>query len=115
VTPSVWAGLLAGVALVRSAGGVPVEALAARLGWSAMEVEQVRPVLKRHARVARHLVAPAIASATAAVVVARGEPGVVARCVADPLRFRLAGVGSLCCPRTRPHWATCHMDTNAHI
>jgi hypothetical protein len=59
VTPSVWAGVLAGVVLVRGAGDVPVEVLAARLGWSAVEVEQVRLVLKRHARAARRLAAPA--------------------------------------------------------
>jgi hypothetical protein len=59
VTPSVWAGVLAGVVLVRGAGDAPVGALAARLGWSAVEVEQVRLVLKRHARAARRLVAPA--------------------------------------------------------
>jgi hypothetical protein len=58
VTPSVWAGALAGVVLVRDAGDVPVEALAARLGWSVVEVEQVGVVLKRHARAARRLVAP---------------------------------------------------------
>jgi hypothetical protein len=54
--------VLAGVVLVRGAGDVPVEALAARLGWSAVEVEQVRLVLKRHARAARRLVAPAAAT-----------------------------------------------------
>lgn len=59
VTPSVWAGVLAGVVLVRDAGGVPVAALAARLGWSPVEVEQVRLVLRRHARAARRLAAPA--------------------------------------------------------
>lgn len=59
VTPSVWASVLAGVVMVRDAGNVPVKALAARLGWSAMEVEQVRFVLRRHARAAKRLVAPA--------------------------------------------------------
>jgi hypothetical protein len=62
VTPNVWAGGLAGVVLVRGAGDVPVEALAARLGWSAVEVEQVRIVLGRHARAAKRLVAPAAAT-----------------------------------------------------
>lgn len=64
VTPSVWAGVLAGVVMVRDAGDVPGEALAARLGWSAMEVEQVRFVLRRHARAARRLVAPAAFATT---------------------------------------------------
>jgi len=64
VTPSVWAGVLAGVVLVRGAGGVPADALVARLGWSAMEVEQVRLVLMRHARAARRLVAPAAFAGT---------------------------------------------------
>ena len=59
VTPSVWAGVLAKMVLVRGAGDVPVEVLAARLGWTAVEVEQVRLVLKRHARAARRLAAPA--------------------------------------------------------
>jgi hypothetical protein len=64
VTPSVWAGVLAGVVLVRGAGDAPVAGLAARLGWSAVEVEQVRVVLKRHARAARRLAAPAAFAAT---------------------------------------------------
>ena len=64
VTPSVWAGVLAGVVLVRGAGDVPAETLATRLGWSAVEVEQVRLVLKRHARAARRLAAPAAFAAT---------------------------------------------------
>ena len=59
VTPGVWARVLAGVVLARGAGDVPVEVLAARLGWSAVEVEQVRLVLGRHARAARRLVVPA--------------------------------------------------------
>ena len=65
VTPSVWARVLAGAVLVRDAGGAAVEALAARLGWSALKVAQVRLVLKRHARAARRLMAPASALPTA--------------------------------------------------
>ena len=65
VTPSVWAGVLGSVVLVRDAGGVPVEALAARVGWSALEVEQVRLVLARHARAGRRLEAPPASSGSA--------------------------------------------------
>ena len=84
VTPTVWAGLLAGVVLVRDSAGVPVESLASRVGWSAMEVEQVRLALKRHARVARHLVAPAIVSATTAW----SSPAVDAASLRDALLSR---------------------------
>lgn len=66
VTPNVWAGVLAGVVLVRDAGDAPVTNLAARLGWTAVEVEQVRLVLRRHARAARRLGPPATFATTAA-------------------------------------------------
>ncbi len=59
VTPRAWAGVLAGVVLVRDAERVAPEVLAARLGWSVHEVEQVRGVLARHACAAKKLVAPA--------------------------------------------------------
>lgn len=68
VTPSVWASALAGVVLVRGAGGVAAEALAAQLGWSEMEVEQVRLLLKRHVRAARRLAAPAGTDRSAATM-----------------------------------------------
>ncbi|MDZ7800507.1 MAG: hypothetical protein U5K81_06910 [Trueperaceae bacterium] len=59
VTPSAWKALLAGVVRVRDAHEAPAEVLAARVGWSTLEVEQVRWVLQRHPREAGELDVPA--------------------------------------------------------
>ena len=59
VTPVVWGSWLAGIVRVREAATESAAGLAGALGWSVIEVEQVRWVLARHARAARGLTAPA--------------------------------------------------------
>jgi hypothetical protein len=68
VTPSVWAGVLAGVVLVRGAGRCASRG-PWRRGWAGARSRwtQVRVVLARHARAARRLVAPAAFASLTAV------------------------------------------------
>ena len=58
VTPMAWAGMLAGVVRVRDAVGVPDARLVGSLGWSGLEVAQVRWLLSRSRRAARGLLVP---------------------------------------------------------
>jgi hypothetical protein len=57
--PSTWANVLAGVVLVRDTVDAPAGVVAARVGWSEVEVTQVRSVMARHPQAVAGLVAPA--------------------------------------------------------